>query len=61
MLCIDGEYVPAYPEISGNTAVFNVDPDSVSAVSYLWTNYCQVNLFGENGLPVPPVRRSLVD
>lgn len=60
-LCIGGEFVPAYPEISGNCAVFSVDADSVTAVSYLWTNYCQVDLFGENGLPVPPVRRSLVD
>lgn len=61
MLRIGGENVPAYPEISGNTAVFDVDPDSVSEVSYLWTNYCRVDLFGENGLPVPPVRRLLGD
>lgn len=55
----DGEFCEAVAEIKDNTIV--VCSDKVSAptqVRFKWTNYAEVELFGRNGLPVPPFRTS---
>lgn len=53
----DGEFCEAVAEIRDNTIV--VCSDKVSApvqARFKWTNYAEVELFGKNGLPVPPFR-----
>lgn len=53
----DGDYVNAYAEISDSTITlkWNKQETPVKA-RYKWTNYAEVELYGRNGLPVPPFR-----
>lgn len=50
----DGIFVPAKAEIQGCEIVLTADVAQISAVRYKWTNYAGVELYGTNGLPVPP-------
>ena len=52
----DGQFVPARAEIRGNRLILEAEGVSRPVrARYAWTDYsCQVNLFGENGLPLEP-------
>ncbi|MBR4627441.1 MAG: sialate O-acetylesterase [Ruminococcus sp.] len=50
----DGVFVPAEAEISGCEIVLTAGISPITAVRYKWTNYAGVELFGTNGIPVPP-------
>lgn len=50
---INGSFVPAQARTDGETILLTA-PGEVTAVRYKWTNYAEVELFGANGLPVPP-------
>ena len=52
----DGQFVPAKAEIRGDTLVLGAESVSRPVYArYAWTDYSdQVNLFGENGLPLEP-------
>ena len=50
----DGTFVPANAEIQGTNIVLTTDVPLITAVRYKWTNYAEVELYGTNGLPVPP-------
>lgn len=50
----DGIFVPANAEVQGACIVLNSDIPQIAAVRYKWANYAEVELFGTNGLPVPP-------
>ena len=55
----DGKFLPAKAEISGSTIVLSAPVSPVTAVRYKWTDYAEVELFGTNGLPVPPFTDSI--
>ena len=50
----DGEFLPAKAEISGTEIILTAGISPITAVRFKWTNYAEVELFGTNGLPVPP-------
>ena len=50
----DGVFRPAKAAVHGNEIILTADVSPVTAVRYKWTNYAGVELFGTNGLPVPP-------
>ena len=50
----DGVFVPAEASIQGCEIALTADVRQITAVRYKWTNYAEVELFGANGLPVPP-------
>lgn len=53
----DNEYKPADFEIRGNKIfVFSDEVPEPLNVRYQWTNYGEVTLFGDNGLPAAPFR-----
>lgn len=54
----DEDFVPARAEFSEDgTIVLTADAvDNPGAVRYLWTNWCEVNVYGKNGLPLEPFR-----
>lgn len=55
----DGEFFEAAAEIKDN--IIEIRSDKVSSpiqARFKWTNYAGVELFGRNGLPVPPFRTS---
>lgn len=49
----DGIFVPANAEIHGNE-IFVRTCIRVRNIRYKWLNYADIELFGTNGLPVPP-------
>ena len=51
----DGKFVPAAAEIKGSSVVLkNSMVKMPVAARYMWIDYAEVTLFGENGLPVAP-------
>lgn len=51
----DGKFVPAKAEVRGSSVVLSSETVSVPvAARYMWIDYAEVTLFGENGLPVAP-------
>lgn len=50
----DGEFLPAEAEANGDEIVLTAGISPITAVRYKWTNYAEVELYGTNGLPVPP-------
>ncbi len=53
---IDGEYKPADFEIRGDKILVFGDVSDPVNVRYQWTNYAEVTLFEEQGLPLAPFR-----
>lgn len=56
----DGSFYPAKAELSENSVFLSAEEvkEPVKA-RYLWTNYGEVTLYGDNGLPVAPFRTHL--
>ena len=51
----DGKFVPAKAEVKGSSVVLkNATVKTPVAARYMWIDYAEVTLFGENGLPVAP-------
>ena len=51
----DGKFVPAKAEVRGSSVVLSSETVSAPvAARYMWIDYAEVTLFGENGLPVAP-------
>lgn len=58
----DKNYVPAYIRIEGNKIFVWADGlDKPMYVRYCWSNYCDVTIFGKNGIPLAPFRTSVMD
>ena len=56
----DGKFVPANAEVRGNAILLsNNKIDVPVAARYMWIDYAEVTLFGDNGLPVAPFYASL--
>lgn len=58
----DQNYVPAKAEVDGS--VIRVSADGVDYpmyARYCWSNYCDVAIFGKNGLPLAPFRTDYED
>lgn len=58
----DKKYVPAKAKIEGNTIfVWAGGLDNPMYARYCWSNYCDVTIFGKNGIPLAPFRTSVND
>lgn len=58
----DKQYVPAKAKIEGNKITVWADGlDNPMYARYCWSNYCDVTIFGRNGIPLAPFRTSEED
>ena len=55
----DGEFIPVRAHIEGTEIVLENTPVPTAEVRYKWTNYASVELYGRNGLPVPPFKHRI--
>ncbi len=57
----DMRFVPANAVTDGDTILLKADITSpLTGVRYQWTNYAEVTLYGNNGLPVPTFRADIL-
>ena len=53
----DGVFMPAQAEVKGTAIVLTSEQvEAPKAARYMWIDYAEINLFGDNGLPVTPFR-----
>ncbi|MBQ8598400.1 MAG: sialate O-acetylesterase, partial [Lachnospiraceae bacterium] len=53
----DGVFEKAEAVFDGNKVFLKAENMKEPVMArYLWTNYCEVNVFGKNGLPMAPFR-----
>lgn len=58
----DKKYIPAKAKIEGDTIfVWAEGLDNPMYARYCWSNYCDVTIFGKNGIPLAPFRTSVND
>ena len=60
----DGNYVPAKAQLTEDMIAILLSAEELREprfARYLWTNYEEVKIFGENGLPMEPFRTSQAD
>lgn len=55
----DGEFAPVSAHIEDREIVLENTPMPTTAVRFKWTNYAEVELYGRNGIPVPPFRYTM--
>lgn len=55
----DGEFISVRAHIEGTEIVLENTPVPTAEVRYKWTNYASVELYGRNGLPVPPFKHRI--
>lgn len=58
----DKKYMPAKAKVEGSSIfIWAEGLDNPAYARYCWSNYCDVTIFGKNGIPLAPFRTSMKD